>query len=83
MENLDDLQTSYDDITIDADIRDVIEHPVSMSSLQTDSSGLIVFRSLYRSKGALLYGPPGTGKTNLSHAVTCDSDAHMLAINAT
>lgn len=74
------LKTSWDDVIIAQETKELMQQFVASHSIQFDCESEFLRQAL-RMRGALLYGPPGTGKTHLSRAVATASGSRMLAIS--
>jgi SpoVK/Ycf46/Vps4 family AAA+-type ATPase len=78
--SIEELQLSFDDVIIDEDTKDMIQHVLSMFSFRTEASSSSLLDQVSM-KGMLLYGPPGTGKTHLCRAIAKASGSNMLSVD--
>lgn len=77
---VDELNTTWEDVILDRDTKDLLQQLVAPAQMDVDASSEIFLKQL-RISGILLYGPPGTGKTHLSRAIASTSSHNMLAVD--
>ncbi|KAL1858150.1 hypothetical protein Daus18300_010031 [Diaporthe australafricana] len=75
-----DLKTTWDEVILNQDIKEVMQNLVPSSKLEVEASSEFLLSQL-RIRGCLLYGPPGTGKTHLCRAVAGASGSRMLSVD--
>ncbi|KAK0734482.1 hypothetical protein B0T26DRAFT_746381 [Lasiosphaeria miniovina] len=63
-----EIRTTYDDVIIDRETKQIVSHLVSLSNLPPEMASCSLLKHIHIG-GAHFYGPPGTGKTHLSRAV--------------
>lgn len=75
-----DLNTTWDEVILNQDIKEVMQNLVPSSRLEVQASSEFLLSQL-RIRGCLLYGPPGTGKTHLCRAIAGASGSRMLSVD--
>lgn len=76
---IDDIETTWENIALDAETKSRITQMVSLIGQTGPCPGILGRR---RIGGALLYGPLGTGKSHVARVIAKSSSATMLQVSA-